>query len=795
MAERHLSESMPSSNAASGFEQKEIVLALTPEEKVILESLPVPLAEERVLELKRIAQTIAGDLTMKVTVGRPGEGSFFDPRKTEITLDPMHIAEHPEMARMVSAHEGAHRRLTRSPKALGIKPELIDELYGRALGFAYLANSIEDPAVNNWTKKEFAGLRPDFDKTYSGMLAKEHIPLGLDHPEVQEIVRRTGTIPNLVWVGSELIRYWHTRRFSKGIKKIRPKATEVLAKVLKPSAKAFKTLPEQAYYEPDVLDQARERFRIVYEEVWPQLEPLVQEDKENEARRRMMEEEMKHNMEDKGLEGMAEDLEKGKTGTPLDDLPDDLRKELAEAMKQAAARQKESVEREAEDLKNEAEKLEREREEIERLKKELKEKQKQAQGKEADKLKQEKAKLKAREEMSSAKKNELAGRQEKNERAKKAAAAASDLPLEMNDLSEELHKELAEAFETLPPDEQARLREEAEQALNDLEDALNKNLESKINPDRPESHEEYEERKDEEKNDERSEQERKKEFEKMKQRAKELARAGRTEYDTIRAEMDDVTEDLYGRLEAFFIRERHPKWRKGFKSGPKLTLLRAMEFASGAKPEAYGEMFERKTAPTRFEYKFSLVVDLSGSMNEADKIQETQKGLIVLTEVLNRLGIDFEILGFNSMIGVQALKDFEKDYDEAAQENVARAPERVGGGTPTADAIREAYQHIKERAAKDNYVIVLTDGGPDSVEDTKDSVREILHDEETPVKIVGVGLGRGTGFVKDLFPSAIGDIAAKDIPESLTTLLEQMIENPELFELGEEARERFTGET
>ena len=350
MAERHSLESVSSFKATSGFEQKGTVLALTSEEKAILEKLPVKLSEERVLELKRIAQTIADDLTMKVTIGRPGEGSFFDPRKTEITLDPVHIAEHPEMARMVSAHEGAHRRLTRSPKALGIKPELVDELYGRAAGFAYLSNSIEDPAVNNWTKKEFAGLRPDFDKTYSEMLSKENVPLGLDHPEVQAIIQRTGTIPNLVWVGSELIRYWHTRRFSKGIKKIRPKATEVLAKVLKPSAKAFKTLPEQAYYEPDVLDRARERFRIVYEEVWPHLEPLVAEDKENEARRRMMEEQMKQNMEVKGSEGMAEDLENGKTGTPLDDLPDELRKELAGAMKQAAAQQKASLEQEEKDL-------------------------------------------------------------------------------------------------------------------------------------------------------------------------------------------------------------------------------------------------------------------------------------------------------------------------------------------------------------------------------------------------------------------------------------------------------------
>ncbi|MBI5077537.1 VWA domain-containing protein [Candidatus Falkowbacteria bacterium] len=776
--------------------EKRAVLALTQKEKEILDRLPVKLEEETILELKRIAQVIAGDLGMKVKLGEPGKGSFFDSEKGEITLDPLHIAEAPERARMIAAHEGAHRRLTRGPKTLGVQPELIEELYGKAIGFAYTSNVIEDPAVNNWTKKEFEGLRGDFDKTYSKMFEKEHIPLGLDHPEVQAIIRRIGTIPNLVWVGSELIRAWQTGKFSKGIKKVRPLVAEVLGKTFLPSKRASNALPEYGYNETQVLEAARERFRIVYEEIWSPVQKLIEEDLKNEAERKMVENELKQKLQQKGTEGMAKDLEQGKTGTPLDNLPDDLRKELAEAMKKAAKKQGESLEQEAKNFSQETEEIKKEGEKIKKTKKELAEKKKTAAGKEAEELKKEEDKLKTREEINSAKKQDLEEKKEEHKKAiEREITQKENIPLEMNELSEKLKKELGQAFDRLPKKEQERLRGEAEQTLQDLEDALNETVESKMNPDQPESHAEFRERKENEKAEARREEERGREYKEMKKAAKEIAEAGRTEYDKIRAEMDDVIEDLYNRLEEFFTRERHPKWRQGFRAGPRLTLSRAMQFASGAKPEAYREMWEQKTVPTRFEYKFSLVVDLSQSMSEGNKIVETRKGLIVLSEVLNRLGIDFEVIGFNGDIGAVLLKDFDKKFDEETEEGLARLIKTPAGNTPTAGALKLAYGRLKEHVGKDNFIVVLTDGVPypEGTKPTQNLVRKILRDEEAPIKVVGVGLGENTGFVRDLFPSAVGDICVKDLPETLGNLLEEMITNPELFKMNEEAKERFIG--
>jgi hypothetical protein len=746
------------------------VLALTPEEKEILERLPVKLDEESVLELKRIAQTIAGDLGMKVKLGEPEKGSFFNPQNGEVTLDPLHIAENPEMSRMVAAHEGAHRRLTRGPKTLGVKPELMEELFDKATGFAYISNAIEDPTVNNWTKKEFEGLRGDFDKTYSEMLAKEHIPLGLDHPEVQAIVRRTGTVPNFVWVGSELIRAWQTGKFSKSIKKIRPSAAEVLGKVFLPAKRAYETLPEYAYDESRVIEAARERFKIIYQEIWPRFEHLILEDKENEARRKMVEEQMKQELQQKGTEGLVKDLEQGKTGAPLDNLPKDLRKELAKAMKKAFGAQEKSLEWEAKDIDEEAEKLEREAEAIEKEKNDL-EKKKEEHGKAAER--------------------EITKRE--------------NIPLEMNDLSEELKEELKKIFEKLPPKERERLRQEAKKTLQDLEDKLNETVESKMNPDKPESHAEFRERQKQEDEEKRQSKEREREFEETKKAAIEIAERAKTEYDKIRVEMDEVIEDLYERLESFFTRERHPKWRKGYRAGPRLSLFRAMQFASGAKPEAYREMWERKTVPTRFEYKFTFLVDLSGSMR-GEKIHETFRGVIVLTEVLHRLGIDFEIIGFQDV--PIRFKTFDQDFDEVIQQKILGMPLEVGDKNPGGNnqasynsdgyCLKQAAKSLREHAGKDNFLVVFSDGLPEpdgkhsrSKYDLKKISNSII--QEGDIKLVGLGLGPDTEHVKKYYPTSLPNIRVKDLPETLGNLLEEMITNPELFEVGEETKERFLG--
>jgi len=77
-------------------------------------------ALERYLdELKIIAQRVGGDFGMRVELGMPGTGSFFDPEQNLIVFDPLNILEKPNQGRFIAGHEGSHRRITIHPKELG----------------------------------------------------------------------------------------------------------------------------------------------------------------------------------------------------------------------------------------------------------------------------------------------------------------------------------------------------------------------------------------------------------------------------------------------------------------------------------------------------------------------------------------------------------------------------------------------------------------------------------------------------------------------------------------------------
>ena len=76
-------------------------------------------------------------------------------------------------------------------------------------------------------------------------------------------------------------------------------------------------------------------------------------------------------------------------------------------------------------------------------------------------------------------------------------------------------------------------------------------------------------------------------------------------------------------------------------------------------------------------------------------------------------------------------------------------------------------------------MITLTDGGPDSGESLNGVIKTIR--EKTSQKLVGLGLGPNTGFVKDFYPASIGDIKVEQLPRVLAQLLEDMIRNPQKY--------------
>jgi len=210
-----------------------------PEEKQTREepeTIEVPEEEWRTLEI--IAKRVGGDFGMEVKLGKPGGGSFFDPEDGSITFDPLDIKKSPNQAKFVAGHEGSHRAITPHPKELGLSLEKIRELYSQ-IGFGYFQNVIEDPAVNDWMKKRFPGLKEYVEKTYNEQFKEENAVLST--PEVQRMAAQLGYWPRFAQYGSEVIRDWHQKRFSK---ELDPAVEKALQRTIDYARESIRTIPD-----------------------------------------------------------------------------------------------------------------------------------------------------------------------------------------------------------------------------------------------------------------------------------------------------------------------------------------------------------------------------------------------------------------------------------------------------------------------------------------------------------------------------------------------------------------------
>ncbi|MCL6500847.1 MAG: hypothetical protein K6T16_02325, partial [Candidatus Pacearchaeota archaeon] len=249
-----------------------------------LEKIEIPPTENwQTLEI--IAKRVGGDFEMEIKLGKPGQGSFFNPEDCSITFDPLHIKENPEQAKFIAGHEGSHRAITPGPREIGLSPEQIKENYSQ-IGFGYLQNVIEDPAVNDWMRKRFPGLESYVKKTYDEQLKEENAVLST--PEVQRIAVQLGYWPKFAQYGSEVIRDWHQGRFSKTLD---PEVEKALKRTIDYVRKSRTTIPTPEKRERrEIIQTARERFRINTEYIWPEVKKLVEMDLHTEKKRQMLQE-------------------------------------------------------------------------------------------------------------------------------------------------------------------------------------------------------------------------------------------------------------------------------------------------------------------------------------------------------------------------------------------------------------------------------------------------------------------------------------------------------------------------
>ncbi len=714
-------------------------------------------------DLILIAQRVGGDFGMKVMVGKEGEGSFYNPDEVSITIDPLHVKESPSEAKFVVAHEGGHRAITRSPRELGVPEKVTQQLYGE-VGFGYLQNAIEDPADNTWVTRRYPGLDGYFKENYDKQFEQENAVLS--SPEVAQIAQRLGYWPKFSQYGSEVIRYWHQRRFSRTLDK---DVERVLKTTLHDVEKSIASIPDpQKYNEREVSIKSRERFQINTEKVWPHVKTLIEEDIKSGNQRQ-------------------------------------IAQELYDKLKQISDKQKKKEGVEASGDRNNADELQKE---IDKLREDLNKS-----GLSSEQQEELATKIEVAIKESQEKSEEDGGKDDGAEqgqegKSREGHGLGSGVPVPVDQLSDTLKKALQAYFDKLPQNKKQQIQDEVKKQLEGFEDALNKTFAGKLNKDNPPSHSETQKQEQQKQAQEQDKQKILKEKQELQKRLEQVREGMMTEYDKSRKEVAGLIDYLYLRLRRILKPEEYGGQEGGYSSGQILDITRAMQGEQDISQKQ--KMWIRETAPERRDYRFWHLVDLSGSM-QGDAIRETFKGFIVTSEAVDRiedyngenLTVHQGITGFHNR--VFEYKNFRERFTKNVEERLAevvKRPEDEDSGTNTYIGTITALENLKQDlGATGNYLFTFTDGNPNYQvrDDLKKLIKETKDDrKKRKIKLGIIWVGAVSNeregnqqldnLVKEygydfglLMPAASEKKGSKNFAERLADLLEDVVENPEKY--------------
>ncbi len=690
--------------------------------------------------LSSLAYFIGKDFEIPVELNKPGAGWHWDFKANKIRIDPKDLLEKPlDYLRFVISHEGGHRRISRA--------DFIPLEEWKQPGFSFMMNAIEDPRDNNFVAENYPKFKEQMDLAYD-------LDLDFEKKSKDKAQEKLGYQPRFMQAGFEYIRLWFKEQKGEGEEISQDLPKEVQEAVRKTIASAkdswwrYPSRQEADESEETIRQYAQVSYEINRDEIWPEFQKLVEKDMEDQKTQEFMKDMQKGEGEGGQGQPMPQELK--------DNLTPEEQKELEEAIDKAI-----------EEAKKEKEKQEQEGE---------KGKGKEGEEKEGEPQAGEKAEGEPQE-------GELKGK-----------------PVDLNSLSEGLKQKIREYIDSLPDDKKKGLQEKAEKEIKGLEREINEELGGKLsdNPEKKAERGNEEKPKEDEKPEEQPETELDKEREKQRQKdlqkyrdilEKSLEKDANV-YEQYRNEVLPIIERLENDLREIFVARRASRWKSGFRTGKRIDIkTRIQEKAKGISA-VESKAWQKRELPTEKDYAISILVDLSGSMS-GQKIRETFKALIVLAEVLNKLSIKTEILGFNDRLYEYQI--FGEDLSRDIRENMGGVLREVdnhqGGRADYNDdgwALQETSKRLSKQRATEKFLMVLSDGLPEESSahsgpefDLGRMVNRIM--QETDQKLIGLGIGGGTKHVEKFYPNSLADIDVKEMASKLAGVIKEMIVNYQNF--------------
>lgn len=664
------------------------------------QSKPLILKKALIQDFLQICRDVSpANPELTLLIGKPGSGAMKIHYTDYIVVDPLLARDNPGQGRFVVSHEAAHDAITVPLGELGLSRVYVKEL-SQKLGYHYLHNMVEDPVVNDFATQRRQDLKFEQLKFYDKQFGKQNAVLGT--PEINAFVSQLGYAPKFAHFASEIMRDWHTGAFSKSLD---PAVTRSLSQVIYRAREAIKCLP-QTLDSREVIDKARQRFLIVHEYLWPEIEKLIESDVEDERRRQQGEQALGSKKNDSG---------KGANQSRPDssgNIPDP---------QGASKSPSNNGDIPAPELSPETQK------ELERLK------------------------------------------QKSNSEGKPSFSP--------QDLSPEARRELDRAYAELSDEDKEKLKAKAKQALKNVEDKVNHELNPKRFPPPVDP-------KEQEKQDSQPDLGQLSlppDFKTIHNMTSDLEldrKANLSAWDREFEAASEKIDQIYHRLRKKILLERYPDWESGHAQGQEFDLFTAMQ--SESDPRLKAKIFKNRVIPTKEDWSISVVVDTSPSIKQRGADLPQFQAVVFINELFFKLQSETSVTEFSGK--VENLKTWEDSItNQEVREKLSKLLETSGGTTQDGDAIEAAYDDLKKTRTKYKLIIIFSDAESGQSEKLGQVMNQICEDQQTIVMHYGVG--PRTSDTLHYYPISYGDLAINGVAPSEKSSRVERTEDQQMGEM------------
>ncbi len=674
-----------------------------------------------------IAQHVAKDFEMLVTLGEEGQGTYWKPGINSLFIDPIIFSQFSRLqVRCLFAHEGAHRRISCL--------DLVDAGGPKERGFHELWNIIEDCRVNNFLQANFPVFR-------EGLAAFRDVLLHGINEAIHKSKSSVGFLP--LHIQAEFEYFLAATNEALGEKhhissELHPKVKACMEKTLGAARRARECTPTLAQSTNDknkVRVDAAKLIDIVAKEIWPEYKKLLEEDVKLGAVQEMLAEKIEDGI--KSQQGNGID--------PIELEPERIIPELAGKLSSAEIGElKKAIEDASETQNSELGKSKEKKGSTERpkVKVQLGEMSEGLLGKLKDHLEslpdsQEQAPSTARPTTSADRhpvREQVAKLQGPKEILMRKAANAQ------KKLGDEISKKAPLYRQLVEESGKSNLGRCSVWQITNKPPTPPTVKSPKVDLLLEEDREKKKER-----------------------------------------NIAALRQRLIRKLRSILNEKMESSWQSGYRRGPKLAQKRRVPEIARGIPAFATHAYRQKTALTEKDYSFGLLLDLSGSMRGA-KIGQAQDAARLFIECLSQLRIRNELWGFNSdLYGIKSFAQPVSNKVISRLEALSSAvSNQIARNTDTGWAVREISHRIRREKASQKYLIVVTDGIPEpSMEhsgpenDLDQNLKKIA--KEGRITVIGIGVGPGTEEVRKKFPISLNVPDVEQLPEKMAELLKDII--------------------